>query len=79
MMKKFNNHRFSEISSFDDFHHEKERLLLKRKLIETKLYLSYSRITNSFSISKSIFSLVKEYVIPKFTNLFSELIKKAVN
>jgi hypothetical protein len=75
MKKKF-NHAYSEITSFDDFRLEKERLLLKRKLIETRLKLSYSRITNAFSVSNSLFSLAREYLYPKLTGWVERFFRK---
>ena len=64
-MKENYFHPYSDISSFKDFHLEKERLLLKRKLIETRIDLGIFYIRKAFSISNMIFSLVKEYVLPK--------------
>ena len=64
-MKENYFHPYSYISSFKDFHLEKERLLLKRKLIETRIDLGIFYLRKAFSLSNMIFSLVKEYVLPK--------------
>jgi len=64
-MKENYFHPYSDISSFKDFHPEKERLLLKRKLIETRIDLGFFYLRKAFSFSNMIFSLVKEYVLPK--------------
>jgi hypothetical protein len=64
-MKEKNSNPFSEISSFEDFKLEKERLLLKSKLIETRINLSILLISKVFSFSNLIFSVIKQYVLPK--------------
>ncbi len=64
-MKENNFHPYSDISSFKDFHLEKEKLLLKRKIIETRIDLGFFYLRKAFSLSNLIFSVVKEYVLPK--------------
>jgi len=75
-MKTRHNHPYSDIASFEDFQLEKERLLMKRKLIETRLKLSYVRISNTFSITNTIFSTAKEFFLPKISNLLGWLLNK---
>jgi hypothetical protein len=64
-MKEKNINRYPEISSFKDFHLERERLLLKSKLIETRIDLEVYYIRRAFSISNLFFSFVKKYLQPR--------------
>ena len=75
-MKSNHNNRFSEISSFEDFRIEKEQLDFKSRLIESRLKLTYLQVTERFSVSNMLDSLFQGIVLPKFSCLLSELIKK---
>jgi len=78
-MKNNNTYQYSEISTLEDFRLEKERLILQRKLIELKLNLSYLLISKVFSVSNLIFSLAKEFILPKISDFLGSLIKKVEN
>jgi hypothetical protein len=58
---------YSDIASFEDFRVEKERLKLKRQIIEAKLNLEYLRIGNFFSVANLIIPFAKEYLLPKIS------------
>lgn len=74
-MKK-NNHIYSEINSFEDFQKEREKLLLKRELIETKISLNFHKLTQSFSIVNLLISAGKEFLLPKISTFIGGLLKK---
>lgn len=74
-MKK-NNHLYSEISSFEDFQKEKEKLMLKRQLIEAKISLNFLKLTQSFSIGNLLISAGKEFILPKLSSLLGSFLKK---
>lgn len=76
-MKINNDYPYSEITSFDDFKFEKERLKMKKKLIETKINSSVNQVAQIFSVSNIIFSLAREYILPKISTLLGVLIKKS--
>jgi len=71
------NQLYSGISSFEDFKLEKERLLLKAELIETRLSFNFEKIRNVFSVSSMMISLAKEYIMPKITEFLGGMFKKA--
>jgi hypothetical protein len=71
------NYNYSGISSFEDFKLEKERLLLKVELIETRLSFNFEKIRNVFSVSTMLFSLAKEYLVPKISEFLGGMFKKA--
>jgi hypothetical protein len=77
MMKKNKIYPFFEVSSFEDFQIEKDRLLVKKKLIELRLHYNFLMISNAFSASNFIFSFAKEYVLPKILNFFKGNKKEA--
>lgn len=74
-MKK-SNYLYSNITNFDDFDLEQERLLMKQKLIEARISNSVSRLGTFFSISNVLFTLTKEVIYPKISNILSSFIKK---
>ncbi len=74
-MKK-THRKYSEISSFDDFHSEKEKLKSRSELAEAKLRLTQSEVRKMFSVASQFFSLAREVVLPKISDLINVLIKK---
>jgi hypothetical protein len=76
MMKKLNDYQYVEISTFEDFRYEKENLIFRKKLIETKLNLTYLQIREVFSISNMLTSVAKEVVLPKISDFLTGLINK---
>ena len=71
-----NYQKFSEISSFEDFRIEKERLLLKSKLAESRIDLDIFMIRRALSLSNLILSFAREYILPRLTDLLGDLSKK---
>ena len=74
-MKKIPN-KYSDISSFDDFHSEKEKLRHRGELVETRLRLTQSEVRKMFSVAGQFFSLAREVVLPKISELINVLINK---
>jgi hypothetical protein len=74
-MKKIHN-KYAGISSFDDFQTEKEKLKSRSELVETKLRLTQSEVRKMFSVAGQFFSLAREVVLPKISELVTVLIKK---
>jgi hypothetical protein len=74
MMKKSNDHYYHGIVTFEDFRLEKERLILKSKLIEAKINMEIIMIREVFSVSNLVFSFAKEYILPKISGIFSEIL-----
>ena len=75
-MMKTNNHIYSEINSFEDFQKEREKLLLKRELIETRISLNFHKLTQSFSIVNLLISAGKEFILPKLSSFIGGFLKK---
>jgi hypothetical protein len=76
-MKKSNRYKYSEITSFEDFQFEMEKLKFEKKLIETKLNFRFSLIRDAFSASKIISSVAKEIVWPKVVAFIGDLTNKS--
>jgi hypothetical protein len=77
-MKRNDDHKYSGITSFEDFRREKEILILRSKIVDMKLSMAFLQIRHNFSPSNLLLSLAKEYVLPevaKFLGVFSEKIK----
>jgi hypothetical protein len=71
-----NNQSYSGISSFEDFKLEKERLILKAELIETRMSFNFEKIRNVFSVSSMLFSFAKDYIMPKISDFLGGMFKK---
>ena len=75
-MKRNNNSKYSEISSFEDFRIEREQLNFRNELIEAKLKLTYLKVTEKFSVSNLFASLARDVVLPKVSDFLSGVISK---
>lgn len=76
---KRNNHPYAEITSFEDFDREQERLMMKQQLIEARLSNSISKLGAIFSITNVVFSLAKEFIYPKISKYLASFISKLQN
>jgi hypothetical protein len=61
-MKKNNDYHYSGITSFEDLSLERARLILKSKLIETKIQIDILQTREVFSISAIVLSIVRKYI-----------------
>ena len=78
-MKRNKENHYSEISSFEDLQFEKERLVLKSKLIETRIKLDILLIRKVLSASNLVYSFTKEFVLPKISDFLRNLSDKVEN
>jgi len=76
-MKRFNDHYYPGITNFEDFRLEKQRLILKSKLTEAKINMEIIMIREVFSVSSLFFSFAKEFILPKFTGMFEDILNRA--
>ena len=63
-MEKNNDYHYSGIDSFEDLRLERARLILKSKLIETKIKIDIIQTRELFSIPALVLSIARKY-IPK--------------
>ncbi|QQS51513.1 MAG: hypothetical protein IPM71_01965 [Bacteroidota bacterium] len=75
-MKRRVDPRYSDITSFEDFRIEKERLMLQSKIIEMNLNFTYLKIRNFFSLSNAFYAIGKEIIMPKISGFINDLLKK---
>jgi hypothetical protein len=75
-MKRNMESKYSHISSFEDFRAERDRLIFRNRLIESKLSLNYLHIREMYSVSNLFFSFAKETIFPKISDFIGELIRK---
>jgi hypothetical protein len=61
-MKSNNDYHYSGITSFEDLRLERARLILKSKLIGTKIQIDILQTKEVFSISALVLSLVRKYI-----------------
>jgi hypothetical protein len=67
---------YSGISSFEDFRLEKERLKLKRQIVEARLNIDYLNISRIFSAANLILPFAREYLFPRISDLIGTLLGK---
>lgn len=77
MMATSRNHKYSAISSFEDFRIEKERLLFREKLTEVKLNLSFNSIVRVFSFSTLFQTITREVILPKISQFLGIIISRS--
>lgn len=75
-MKTNNDHHYHAIDSFEDFRIEKERLILKGKLIEARINMEVILIRHFFSVSNMVMSFAREFILPKITGFLEDLLEK---
>ena len=61
-MKENNDYHYTGIASFEDLRLERARLILKSKLIETKIQIDILQTKEVFSVSALVLSLVRKYI-----------------
>ena len=69
MMEKNNDSYYSELTSFEDLRLERTRLILKSRLLETRIRLNLEDIRETFSFSGLAFSIVKDFLISKIGHI----------
>jgi Na+-transporting NADH:ubiquinone oxidoreductase subunit NqrD len=75
-MKKNNEYHYSGITSFEDLRLERSRLILKSKLIETKIQIDILQTREVFSISALVLSLVRKYIPPDIFGIVEAIFNK---
>ena len=75
-MKRNNDYHYSGVSSFEDLKLEKSRLILKGRLLESRLKLDVLQIREFFSVTAIVASLARGSVLRKLYDLFGFLIHK---
>jgi hypothetical protein len=78
-MKTNSDSRYISISSFEDFRLEKQRLLLKGKLIEAKINMEIILIREVLSVSNVIISFAKEFLMPRISGFIEDFLKSREN
>jgi len=74
MMKRSSDDPYNSIESFEDFRLERQRLILKSKLIEAKINMEIILIRQLFSVSNVVLSLAREFILPKISGLLEEFL-----
>lgn len=78
-MKTNNDHPYHSITSFEDFRLEKERLILKGKLIEARINMEVILIRHFFSVSNLVMSFTREFILPKLSGFLEDLLARKSN
>jgi hypothetical protein len=78
-MKKNNDYYYSGITSLEDLRLEKARLILKTRIIESRINMNLIQIREEFSFQVLAMSVVKELILPKILDIISNLTNTAQN
>lgn len=76
-MKRNNDHYYSEITSFEDIRIEKARLILKGKLISSKINIDLILVRERLSLSGLMLSMAGEFILPRIGDIIGLWSKKA--
>jgi hypothetical protein len=77
MMKKNNDSYYSELTSFEDLRIERTRLILKSRLLETRININFEGILETFSFTGLVFSMIKDFFISKIGDILGIFTKKS--
>jgi len=76
-MEKNKDSYYYEIDSYEDLHLEKTRLILKSRMLESRINMNLTGIRESFSFSGFALSLVKEFILQKIGDILGFLSKNS--
>ena len=79
MMKRNNDSYYSELNSFEDLRLERTRLILKSRLIQTRININFEGIRENFSFAGLVFSMIKEFFFSKIGDILSIFTRKTKN
>jgi hypothetical protein len=75
-MKRNNDHYYPEISSFEDIRLEKTRLILKGKLIESKIGMDILQVREAFSISALVISIARKFIPQELSAILESILNR---
>jgi hypothetical protein len=77
MMKKNSDSYYSELTSFEDLRLERTRLILKGRLLETRINMNFEGIRETFSLSGLVFTMIKEFFFSKIGDILDIFTKRS--
>jgi hypothetical protein len=75
-MRKNNDHHYSGITSFEDLRLERTRLLLRSKLIQTKIKIDMIQTKESLPLSAMALSVARKFIPQDLYEIVEGIIKK---
>jgi hypothetical protein len=75
-MKKNNDYHYSGIASFEDLRLERARLILKGKLIETKIKIDVIQTREVYSVSALVLFFARKLVPQDIYGIVEKVFKK---
>ncbi len=76
-MERNNYSYYSEITSFEDLQLERTRLILKGKLIETRINMNLTGIRETFSFSGIVLTMVKDFFFSRIGDILGIFTRKS--
>ena len=75
-MKRNNDYHYPGINSFEDLRLERARLILKSRLIETKINIEIAQLRETFSISTLLLSVASSFIPEGIYAILESILKK---
>jgi len=75
-MRKNNDYHYSEITSFEDLRLERTRLVLRSKLIQTKIKIDMIQTREAFPLSALVLSVARKFIPHDIYEIVEGIIKK---
>lgn len=75
-MKRNNDYHYSSVTSFEDLRLEKTRLILKSKIMESKIKLDVIQIGDMFSIQALVMTVLRKFIPSDIYDLIEKIFGK---
>lgn len=75
-MERNNDHNYSSVTSFEELRLEKARLILKSRLIESKIKMDTIQIREVFSVSAVVLEVVKKFIPADIYDVIQRIFNK---
>ena len=75
-MRKNNDFHYSAITSFEDLRLERTRLILRSKLIQTKIKIDMIQTKEAFPLSALLLSVARKFIPQNIYEIVEGIIKK---
>jgi hypothetical protein len=75
IMRRYSSENYTGITSLEEIRLEKSRLLLKGKLLESRIALDVGGVREKFSLAALVASFARSFILPRVSDLLGSLLK----
>jgi hypothetical protein len=74
-MRRYSSDSYTGITSLEEIRLEKSRLLLKGKLLESRIALDVGGVREKFSLAALAASFARSFILPRVSDLLGSILK----